>query len=113
MSVEELYTLAEVEETLSNGPNFLLQFDDDECNVIDVVELPSDNMDIISDEEDINEDLLGESVPTDVPVRLHIQEDISNEKIPSEPSPKIVKDMSEDAQDKIALEKKGTRKFFP
>ena len=61
--LERVYTLAEAEEALNNDPNFLLQFDDNECSVIDVVELPSDNMDIISDEEDIDEALLGESVP--------------------------------------------------
>ena len=84
-----------MEEALKNGPNILLQFDDDECNAIDIVELSSDSMDIISDEEDIDEDLLGESVPTDVSGRLHIQfslqEDISNEKVQSEPSPKMQK----------------------
>ena len=95
MSLKKFYTLAEAEEVLNNDPNFLLQFDDVEYNVIDVVELPPDNTDIMWDEEDIDEDLLGESVPMDVPGRLYIhssiEEDISNEKVQFDPSPKMQK----------------------
>ena len=115
MSLKEFYTLAEVEKALNNDPHFLLQFDDDECNVIDVVELPSDNMGIMSDEEDIDEDLLGKSVPTDVPGRLYIhssiQEDISNEKVQSEPSPKMQKTCPKMQRTKSLWNK--TRKIFP
>ena len=95
MSLKEFYTLTDVDEALNNGSNVLLQFDDDECNAMDVVELPPDNMDIMSDEEDIDEGLLGESVLTYIPGRLHthssIQRDISNEQVQPEPSSKMQK----------------------
>ena len=95
MSLKEFHTFSELEEALNNDPNLVLQIDDDECNVIDVVELPPNNMDIMSDEEGIDEDLLGESVPTGVPslfsIHSSIQENISKEKLQSEPRPKMQK----------------------
>ena len=115
MSLKEFYTLADVEKTLNSDPNFLSQFDDDERNVINVAELPPDNMGIISNEEGTDEDLLEESVPTDVLGRLHInssiQEDISNEKVQSESSPKIQKTRPKIHRTK-SLWKKRQERFF-
>ena len=51
--VQKFYALAELQETIQNDSNFLQQFDDDECDIIDVVELPPDNVDILTDEEDV------------------------------------------------------------
>ena len=92
MSRKEFCTLAELQEAIQNDSNFLQQFDDDECDIIDVVELPPDNVDILTDEEDIDEYLLDVTIPTDVPGRLHVQSsrdaELSEEFTYSDPCPK-------------------------
>lgn len=69
MGTRQFLTLAELEEIV-NDPNF---FEDDDLDAeIDIVALPPDNVDVISDAEDIDEDVLEDTYPKDVPGRLEV-----------------------------------------
>ncbi|CAG9835712.1 unnamed protein product [Diabrotica balteata] len=68
MGTRRFYTLAELEDII-NDPYFL---DDDEDNGIYIVELPPDNVDDVSDVEEIDKDILEDTCPKDFPGKLKI-----------------------------------------
>ena len=59
MSIKKFSSLAEVEKAVNN-PNFLSDFEESE-SPIDIVELLSDTVDCVTDEEDIGENNLDEN----------------------------------------------------
>lgn len=81
MCSKQFFTLAELTEALDNDPNFLEQFDDEECDGIDIVELPPEKVDVVSDEEDFDENELEDTIPRDVPGTLEIQSNLLNEEM--------------------------------
>lgn len=70
MGTRKFLTLMEVEEMV-NDPNFL-NGDDDESETIDIVALPPENVDVVSDVEDIDENVLEDTQPKDVPGNVEI-----------------------------------------
>lgn len=69
MGSKKFLTLAELENILED-PNFWS--DDDDDSPVDIVELPPENVDNVSDVEDIDDDILEDTLPNDVPGRLEI-----------------------------------------
>lgn len=59
-------------EDIINDPNFLDSIDFEDDNNIDIVQLPPDNVDQVSDHEEIDEDLLEDTIPCDVPGKLEL-----------------------------------------
>ena len=69
MGTRKFFTLAELEDAVDD-PNFFES--DDDGAIVDIVELPPDKVDIVSDIEDIDETTLEDSCPRDVPGRLEV-----------------------------------------
>lgn len=69
MGTRKFLSLAELEEIISDE-NFFEDEDGDAA--IDIVELPPDDVDIMSDVEEIDETLLEDSCPNDVPGKLEV-----------------------------------------
>jgi len=69
MGTRQFLSLTQLEDMI-NDPNF---FDEDEPDaVVDIVELPPDNVDVVSDLEDFDEDVLEDTRPRDVPGRVEV-----------------------------------------
>ena len=69
MGTRKFFTLAELEDAVDD-PNFFES--DDDGATVDIVELPPDKVDIVSDIEGIDETTLEDSCPRDVPGRLEV-----------------------------------------
>ena len=84
MSKKKHLTLEEIE-SLVNDPAIHEEFDDDN-GPIDIVALPPDTIDVISDEEDIDEDNLIEQniaeVPGHIEVHYHANDEAGEESLP-------------------------------
>ncbi|XP_035219424.1 piggyBac transposable element-derived protein 3-like [Stegodyphus dumicola] len=70
MSRRKFSTLRELEEYWDNDLD--LTDDDDPGGTIDIVELPPDRADDVSDLEDIDDNILEDTIPNDVPGSLEI-----------------------------------------
>ncbi|KAF6210059.1 hypothetical protein GE061_015815 [Apolygus lucorum] len=72
MKVKQYWTLNELQDVMQD-PDFLNQFEDEggideEADHIDIVQLPPQTVDVVSDNEEVDEDdLLDDSPPKDVP----------------------------------------------
>ncbi|XP_017795699.1 PREDICTED: piggyBac transposable element-derived protein 3-like [Habropoda laboriosa] len=75
MGTRKFFTLAELEDAV-NDPNFFES--DDDGATVDIVELPPDKVDIVSDIEDTDENTLEDSCPKDVPGRLEVHSSALN-----------------------------------
>ncbi|KAF6215702.1 hypothetical protein GE061_000033 [Apolygus lucorum] len=81
MKVKQFWTLNELEDAMQD-PAFLDQFDDggevdEEVDHIDIVKLPPDNVDVVSDYEEIDEEDLDEDcLPKDVPGLIEVHTNI-------------------------------------
>ena len=103
MARRKFLSLSEIEE-LVNDPNFqidLLESDDEET-FIDIVELPPESVDIVSDEEEIDEDDLGEQHPIEIAGSVEVHNSVSGTATATEtansapqPAPKRKKTYSE------------------
>lgn len=91
MDTRQFLSLSHLEEMLNN-PNFFVGGDSNDN--IDIVELPPDNIDGFSDEEEIDENVLEDTQPKEVARRLEIHSNAlpeSSTSTESEPSSKIQK----------------------
>lgn len=81
MAQRQFYHLYELED-LMNDPNFIDSIDFDDDNNIEIVQLPPDRVDQVSDNEDIDDNVMDDMLPRDVPgkVELHCNFLESNDK---------------------------------
>lgn len=79
MSRRKFSTLRELEEYWDNDLD--LTDDDDPGGTIDIVELPPDRADDVSDFEDIDDNILEDTIPNDVPGSLEIHGGRCNEEV--------------------------------
>ncbi|KAF6198071.1 hypothetical protein GE061_007817 [Apolygus lucorum] len=81
MKVKQYWTLNELQDAMQD-PDFLNQFEDEggideEADHIDIVQLPPQTVDVVSDNEEVDEDdLLDDSPPKDVPGTLEIHTNV-------------------------------------
>ena len=79
MARERTLSLKEIQEMI-NDKKFLASNDDHfDDAMIDIVELPSDTVDDLSDREDLDDNSMDDEIPTDVPEHVEIHHEAREE----------------------------------